>query len=460
MRPFLVKNKIVLYTILLYPVISLGLNSGGVVIIYLFVFISIAIAAIHSKAGFYSYLLLTLISNDYLLKGFSNPYNLYTVTIAGQSLFTYYTLVFFAIYILKYFKLPSKKIVKYQYYILALFIVSLAFNLTSDPHLSNITNDLSLIIIPLIILIVGLLSKVDLKQVLNILLTVVALKCIHNIIFYILGIGVVAGPTLRVSFDTLRVIPHFLIIFGLIKLLYGQRKTIYFVIILLGTIYTLIYASRGAILISSISIILCLGFYSYLNRKALKSSFYMILIVGTVFLSLNLLDFVRPHSTDFLQWKVTSYKPKITANYISSSGVRYLELLNITHYLSNNLKSIFFGVGPGGYFVDNYIPYVQVLYGMSAYPSDQITKREIQKPHGLPLFVLLKLGFIFSAIYYFIYYLIYKDIILEYFSSNSAIPLFLLSTLPMFFVRVFSSKLQIVLGILLLMICLIKEDDS
>jgi hypothetical protein len=152
---------------------------------------------------------------------------------------------------------------------------------------------------------------------------------------------------------------------------------------------------------------------------------------------------------------------------VGSADIRWLSLLNIWATLSRN-RSLLWGQGLGGGFTDQYRRFPEVLYqlkGGSAFTEEEMISGYFVRPHDNPAWVLLKMGIIGVLIYYgFVASLFWKGV--RYASRfgdaySRALVLGLVSSFPILFLtRMFTTKLQVMQGVLLGVLAVILAEKS
>lgn len=149
-------------------------------------------------------------------------------------------------------------------------------------------------------------------------------------------------------------------------------------------------ASRGKILLTILSIFLFL-----FAAKKLKM---LPLIVGVIVCVSFLVFLINPDMYQYLEWKVTSFKPDKTTG--KSSYVRFVEYVNILGINLNSIHGFILGEGLGGYFTTKYLFFPFELRGIHSYPNEWINMGKFFKPHGSIAVMLLKNGVVGTMFFY------------------------------------------------------------
>ena len=217
------------------------------------------------------------------------------------------------------------------------------------------------------------------------------------------------------------------------------------------------YSSRGNFLMLTVGITILYLFFKpkVKNIKKTRSKKFTTIFIFVSFLifSMFLMELILPNSLNFIMWKVTSTLQSEQDSGISSSGVRLYELINIYGYLISTGNYIW-GVGLGGYFRDTYMPFAYTLYGASAFPDEWIAAGTLYKPHGTPLFLMLKFGF-GGVIIYYISLIRFMYVTTKYTNRINIEVIYryiiygIVAFLPLLFYKNFTSKLQVTMGILM-----------
>ena len=300
----------------------------------------------------------------------------------------------------------------------------------------------------------------DLNILVILLVCCIGVRAIAGMVYYLLGFGAISPHVVKPVMDSSRNLFHFLPILAIAVLyfrgIYPSTKNVLLVFAIVGTANVLFYASRGNLILLTISIIL-LSFIlaqpgcknTEVFQKLRKISFPIFVLILFVIV---LMHYYRPGSLNYVWWKMRSTIEIDYIREISSAGVRWLEAENIVAYLWHN-GTILWGQGLGGWFVDDYIPFATELLGGWAFPDEWILQNKLYKPHGSQLWVLLKMGVLGTFVYFGILLWIFvkgwnltRHIDRVYWRAISSASVVFLLTL---YYKNFTSKLQIFLGILL-----------
>jgi hypothetical protein len=239
------------------------------------------------------------------------------------------------------------------------------------------------------------------------------------------------------------------LIFSLLSLqtlgLKRSGQVVFFLsIIFVCLLYFILTASRGRMLVAAISLLIFLiSIRKYQVALSLFAIFILILVIIQNF------DF---EYINYFLWKLNTFNSAQEGG--ESSLVRVISFKNIMAQQLHTIYQLFVGAGLGGHFTSQYYPFPYSLLGADAFPEEWIIKDTFFKPHTVPLFILLKTGFIGLVIFYgFILTKNFKDISLaqKYVCINFYNRIVLVLSpliLPLFFVN-FSSKLQLVSGALI-----------
>ncbi len=354
-----------------------------------------------------------------------------------------------------------------------LFCVAGIVGLKNSPtnfriYISDSSYYINMLIGYLIVRLFGNTPK-SLSQIIVVFTVSLAVVAGSGVIKYFLGVGQEAGANVRAVVDSARNLFPYLIFLGITASLFLKKNSTRYLLIffgLLGAFNVISYASRGNILALFIGLVVLLYIIYTQNRKVLarvKPNKIIIIFTILVLFSVGLMNYLRPGSLDYLLWKISSYTTFLEGQKITSAGTRWLELKNIVPYLWNN-GNILWGEGLGGWFSDIYYPYSESLYGRHAYDDIWIERGTLYKPHGTPLFILLKMGVVGILIYYGLLIRIIQRCIKVVRSSlvldNRLIISTIAATLPLLYLKNFSSKMQIVMGILVGIIAVIESSQK
>jgi hypothetical protein len=422
--------------------------------------------------GFYYYLIVSILSDDtpriLSLRETGGFTSVHATTLGPFTLMVYWTLFMLFVLILYYLtKQRSFKLQRMDKYMLGLILLFAGAgaigvgNLLQFPR--EYMQDASYIInmaIFYFFIRIAIKERSQLKQIVSLLVLAYGVKTLVALPYYFLGIGSPAGQNVKVIFESGRNLMGLVFFLCLALLLYLPKMRRQYKVLLslfaLTSLFNLItYASRGNILLFGISFFLFVIFGSH-NKvgKILKVRLKTVISVGLIILlSIGIVSAMRPGALHYVEWKVRSlFDVNIEAERLSSVSVRVLEFQNIWHHLLEQ-GTILWGEGLGGWFDDSYHPYSRSLLGGSAYPDEDILMGKIFKPHGIQFVVLLKMGIIGLFLYFFIMLLFFKESYVVFRRSTRsfwlAIALAILVSLPVFFYKNFTSKIQVFFGIVL-----------
>jgi len=211
-----------------------------------------------------------------------------------------------------------------------------------------------------------------------------------------------------------------------------------FVIIL----FLFIVPSRGRIIALSFSLLLYL-IYSKKWQYAIIAPVFIVLAIYVV-------QIINPNFYNYFLFKIATFNPD--ADNADSSKIRYIEAANILGELFSNPYYFVFGKGFGGYFGTEFMSYRQISLGVGSYSPAWVAEGRFYKPHGTWLFLLLKNGFVMAcAFYFYAFNALIKG--WSFFkkapqSMYKVIGLSVVFIMPYVSIIMFSSKLQIMFGML------------
>jgi|TARA_B100000795_G_C22800869_1_gene441853 hypothetical protein len=184
---------------------------------------------------------------------------------------------------------------------------------------------------------------------------------------------------------------NFFVLFFIVVASLNKKKIWYSVFGILIILLCLgLSASRGKIVLTILSIFLFL-----FAAKKLK----MLPLTVAVFIGVSFLVFlINPDMYQYLEWKLTSFKPDKTTG--KSSYVRFVEYVNILGMSFNSIHSFIVGEGLGGYFTTKYLFFPFELRGIHSYPDEWINMGKFFKPHGSIAVMLLKNGVVGTMFFY------------------------------------------------------------
>lgn len=213
----------------------------------------------------------------------------------------------------------------------------------------------------------------------------------------------------------------------------------------------IVSASRGRMLIALLALLLY-----FITFKKFKGLAVFLGLFTFVMVSIPL---VNENMYSYLMWKMSTIVPSVEN---ASSMTRYVEFYNI---VMGNLESpwdFIWGKGLGAYWDSSYLAYPYDLLGRDAYPDMNIVNDQYFKPHGLWLFSLLKFGIVGTAIFYgyFVYLFCSAKVLVKRRNNMTNVTLQCLAIqLPILYVVAFSSKLQLIGGVISGVISLIVLNN-
>jgi len=115
------------------------------------------------------------------------------------------------------------------------------------------------------------------------------------------------------------------------------------------------------------------------------------------------------------------------------------------------------GTGLGGYFTDEYFPFLHLITGDGAFPDEWIQNNTLYKPHGTLLVLLLKTGLLGFVLYLIGFALLFKESLKKMTLLKSDLEYLLLGSLvlylPAIAYKCFNTKLQVYTGIVIGILC-------
>lgn len=220
----------------------------------------------------------------------------------------------------------------------------------------------------------------------------------------------------------------------------SERVLLIFLLILLIA-YIFISAARGRIFLLILSLVV---FCIYTKKYN-----YIIIAPLVILIAYQAVNYINPNFMNYFLWKFTTFNPLGEGG--DSATVRYISFINILGESIANPYYFIFGKGFGGYFETIYADFPFDLTGRTAFKQEWIIEGKYYKPHGMLLFSLLKFGVLMSFVLFLsiirLCYIQVKQVGRSY--SLSSIVLTISLTLPIFFTVIYSSKLQILFGMLL-----------
>lgn len=212
--------------------------------------------------------------------------------------------------------------------------------------------------------------------------------------------------------------------------------------LLLIVLFLFVVAARGRMLGLAISLI----FYIIYSKKV----GYMALMPLLVIASIYLVQWINPKFYNYFMWKFTTFNPMAEGG--ESSKIRFVSFVNIFHELTANPYYFLFGKGFGGYFEDQFMPFGGLLSN-GGFSEKWIAEGKFYKPHGMTLYSLLKYGVVMAGIIFFTILRISYDGLrgLRRYKKDWlwALNVSVFISLPFFFLVIYSSKLQLMFGMIL-----------
>ncbi len=463
----------------LYMVIDYASYHNLRAFTYMLFLVGLILPFIKISWGFYYYLIISLLSDDtpriLSLAETGDFSSIHFTTLGPFTLMVYWTLFMFFILLLYYFtkqrSFKLQRMDKYMFGLILLYLVAGAIgasNLVQFPreYIQDASYVVNMAIFYFFVRIT--ITRIsELKKIVLLLIFSYGVKTVVALPYYYLGIGTSVGQNVQVIYESGRTLMGLIFFLCLALWVYFPRMRWQYKALLsifgLTSLFNLItYASRGNILLFGISFVLFIIFAGHGKLgKMLKARARTIISVGLIVgLSIGLINIMRPGALSYVEWKMRSLLYVNTeTQHPSSVATRVLEGVNIVHYLLDN-DNILWGEGLGGWFSDTYKPYAYLLIGGSAYPDSHIEMSKLFKPHGIQFVILLKMGLIGLFVYAFILLLFFKKTYVIFRRTNSrfwkAVALAILASLPIFFYKNFTSKLQVLFGITLAIVANIQ----
>jgi len=281
-----------------------------------------------------------------------------------------------------------------------------------------------------------------------------AAKTLVWAIWLVLGIGVEFGTSLRVSFESGRVLLVFVFLVGLVL----QNRSLHLSVRARGTsliismtaaLNLLMNASRGPWLMSLYGLG-CLFAFGRVQDKILwvvVGCFCVVIVAGGLLIFNPSAYETIGHFADTLK----VWDPERVASS-HSTMVRAYGLLNIHAQLKDDGK-LLLGEGPGSLFTDGYRPFPFPLHA-GDYRETEILSRKFQNPHGLLANLMLNVGYGGMIVYLGLIFVGYLSLIVAFLRAEGAgalraMSLALIAFLPAMVYSAWSSKNTMLLGTLL-----------
>lgn len=465
------------YTILLlalYLIIHWTSYNNVAPFCYLLFALGIALTFIKMSWGFYFYLVISMFSDDTVPPG-----SIHLVSLGPFTIAIYWTLFMLFMMIGCYLKRPkSFGIQKYDKYILGIMslyaIAGLvgAGNFFEYPreYISDASYILNLAIAYFFIRI-WITKEEQIKRLVSLIIISYGIKATVGVVFYHVGIGMPAGPNLRVIFESGRVILGlvFLLCFSFLFLLRKMNvgHKILTLLFAMATLFHLIsFGSRGSSILTVFGLLLFFAFL-WVNGYKLQVMKYVVVMLILIVLCLGLINIMRPGAVGNVAWKLSTlaeYDMSKVDGYTSLSVIsRLMECLNI-FYTELDENCLIWGRGLGGWFSDEYYPFGKIFTIKPSFPLAHFATRRFMKPHGTPLVLFLKMGIGGFLVYYFIMFLFLRRgyILFRRISDLywKAVVLGFVVALPFFYYKNFMSKLQIFLGVILAILANIEALNA
>jgi len=466
------------FLLILYLLIDYSSYLGIKPVVYILFVLGIIIPLINLRWGLFYYLTISLLSGDTSRILNSSHFISIHVTQLGQTTLITYLTIFIFLVAISYFLIKKRKKIKITIIdqliiaVVILYCISGIIGLKnflqfSKYYISDASYIINLVFIYFVIRLV-ITNKKQLKQLISLIILCFVVRSLVGIIYYYYGIGMPAGINVRTFYDSSRNLLPFIFFLCTLLALYLWKKIssgqkIILILFSLSALFHIItFASRGNMIFTGIGILLIILFLInrplHIQKKILiKTTMFVILGIGLTLISVQI---IRPGALAYPEWKIKSlYEVNTDSAKLSSTSSRILEFKNIFNHLSTH-NNLLWGEGLGGWFRDEYHPYVHKLLGGGAYPDKNILERKIFKPHGSQFMILLKMGLGGLVIYYSLLmiifiqsYKIFKKIKEPYYK---AIALAITVFLPLLFYKNFISKIQIFFGIILAILACIN----
>ena len=302
-------------------------------------------------------------------------------------------------------------------------------------------------------------TEKKLKLLLYSIIIAVSTKYIILTIQFFLGYGNLAGSMVQVVFDTgKKIVPIFSVLYFVFwmnrrKMKLSALKVFLIVMMFSFTILlSLSIASRSTLLF--LVLMLFVAVWLQHGKRALSLLKYSVYLVLSLGIGLFVIDMIHPDSIKYILWKIRSSAEIGIDNYHYSSTstvIRYISFLNIYYQHLRDL-TIFLGAGAGSFFTTDFVGFSFSLYGKTAFSNESIAMNQYFKPHTTPIFLFLKIGLLGTAYYYWIYWRVFiyakaklsaiDDLFLR------LVLISLITSIPILSINNFSSKMQIVSGIM------------
>jgi len=430
---------------------------------YLLFALGVALTFIRMSWGFYFYLVISMFSDDTLQIS-----SVHLIALGPFTIAIYWTLFMLCMMIGCYLKRPkSFRVQKSDKYMLGVMSLYTIAGLVGAPNLLQYTreyiSDASYMLnmaIAYFFIRIWVTKEEQIKRLVSLIIISYGIKATVGVVFYQIGIGMPAGPNLRVIYESGRVILGlvFLLCFSFLFLLRKMNTghKILTLLFAMATLFHLIsFGSRGNAILTVFGLLLFFAFLWASGYRLLVAKYVVVTLILIV-LCLGLINAMRPGAVGNVAWKLASlaeYDMSQADTYTSLSVVsRLMECLNI-FYTELNENCLIWGRGLGGWYSDEYYPFGELFVVKTSFPRDNFETRRFMKPHGTPLVLFLKMGIGGFLVYYFIMFLFLRRGYILFRRTSDlywrAVVLGVTVALPFFYYKNFMSKLQIFLGVTL-----------
>lgn len=465
------------YTILLlvfYLLIHWTSYSNITPFCYLLFVLGVGLTFVKMSWGFYFYLIVSMFSDDTVQIS-----SIHLVAFGPFTISIYWTLFMLCMMIGCYLKRPKsfrfQKYDKYMLGVMSLYAIAGlvgAANLLQYPrdYISDASYMLNMAIAYFFIRI-WVTKEGQIKRLVSLIIISYGIKAAVGVVFYQIGVGMPAGPNLRVIYESGRVIlgPVFFLCFSflfLLKKINIGHKVLAFLFAMSTLFHLISFGSRGSSILTVFGLLLFFTFL-WVNGYRFQVAKYAVVMLILIVLCLGLINTMRPGAVKNVAWKLSSlaqYDMSKVEKYNSISVIsRLMECLNI-FYTELNENCLIWGRGLGGWYSDEYYPFGEVFVMHTSFPKDNFATRRFMKPHGTPLVLFLKMGIGGLLAYYFIMFLfLRRGYILFQRTSDlywKAVILGFTVALPFFYYKNFMSKLQIFLGVILAILANIESLNA
>jgi len=269
----------------------------------------------------------------------------------------------------------------------------------------------------------------------------------------LLGIGEQFGTTIRVSFESGRILLVLVLAYGLVlqspRLNVGRwARLIALFLAACAGFNILIHAGRMAWLFAAFAclVLLVLGeFRDKARWLAAGAVCGAVLVAGALTVRPQIFGTLGDFARTLRVWDIHSFSAS------RSSMVRVYEFANIHAHLSHR-SNLILGEGPGSHFTDRYYPFPFRL-AEDDYSFQEIESRRFQEPHGLLQNLLLNTGYGGTSAYLAFVFIIYTACYAVYRKTGrpplKAQALVLLAFLPAMVYTTWTAKTNMLLGICL-----------